>query len=169
MIWNTWTLSARKHFVFTLLCRYSVGKLSRKLKSVSVGNWWEFERCSNELSTSDGKLIPKNVNLLIAPYFMARDPELFKNPLEFIPERFDVETTAEKVNPYGFIPFSAGLWSRILNFTDFNEFQNFQVQEIALDKSLPCLKSNRRFPKCCVTFTWAWKTDLCLKTPLNSW
>lgn len=39
---------------------------------------------------------------------MGRDPDLFKDPLEFIPERFDVETTAEKVNPYGYIPFSAG-------------------------------------------------------------
>lgn len=39
---------------------------------------------------------------------MARDPEIFKNPLDFIPERFDVETTAEKTNPYAYIPFSAG-------------------------------------------------------------
>lgn len=39
---------------------------------------------------------------------MGRDPDLFKLPLKFIPERFDVETTAEKVNPYAYIPFSAG-------------------------------------------------------------
>jgi cytochrome P450 family 4 len=39
---------------------------------------------------------------------MARDPEIFKDPLEFIPERFDVETTADRVNPYAYIPFSAG-------------------------------------------------------------
>ena len=43
------------------------------------------------------------------PYFMAKDPALFKEPDEFIPERFDVETTAQKVNPYGYIPFSAGI------------------------------------------------------------
>lgn len=39
---------------------------------------------------------------------MSRDPEIWKDPLEFIPERFDVETTAEKMNPYAYIPFSAG-------------------------------------------------------------
>lgn len=39
---------------------------------------------------------------------MARDPEIFSNPLEFIPERFDVERTADKMNPYAYIPFSAG-------------------------------------------------------------
>lgn len=52
--------------------------------------------------------MPKGASLIIAPYFMARDPDVFKDPLEFIPERFDVETTAERVNPYGYIPFSAG-------------------------------------------------------------
>lgn len=39
---------------------------------------------------------------------MARDPDTWSNPLAFIPERFDVETTADKLNPYGYIPFSAG-------------------------------------------------------------
>lgn len=39
---------------------------------------------------------------------MSRDPEIWKDPLKFIPERFDVETTAEKMNPYAYIPFSAG-------------------------------------------------------------
>lgn len=46
--------------------------------------------------------------MIIAPYFMSRDPEIWKDPLKFIPERFDVETTAEKMNPYAYIPFSAG-------------------------------------------------------------
>lgn len=56
----------------------------------------------------DGKLIPAGAGLIIAPYFMSRDPEIWKDPLKFIPERFDVETTAEKMNPYAYIPFSAG-------------------------------------------------------------
>lgn len=46
--------------------------------------------------------------MVIAPYFMARDPDIFQDPLKFVPERFDVETTAERVNPYAYIPFSAG-------------------------------------------------------------
>jgi cytochrome P450 len=53
-------------------------------------------------------LIPKDSSLIIAPYFMARDPTIFEKPLEFIPERFNVETTTEKINPYAYIPFSAG-------------------------------------------------------------
>ena len=35
---------------------------------------------------------------------MARDAKLWKNPLEFIPERFNTET----IHPYGNVPFSAG-------------------------------------------------------------
>lgn len=54
-------------------------------------------------------MIPKDSNLIIAPYFMARDPKIWANPLKFIPERYEVETTAEKTNPYSYIPFSAGL------------------------------------------------------------
>lgn len=61
----------------------------------------------------DGKLLPKGSSLIIAPYFMARDPDIFENPLEFIPERFDVETTADKMNPYAYIPFSAGKQNRL--------------------------------------------------------
>lgn len=61
-----------------------------------------------EFLFQDGKLIPKDSSLIITPYFMGRDPEIFANPLEFIPERFDVETTADKVSPFAYIPFSAG-------------------------------------------------------------
>lgn len=68
---------------------------------------------------SDGKMIPKDSNLIIAPYFMARDPEIFDDPLEFKPERFDVERTVEKMNPYAYIPFSAGK-SSCLNFEEIN-------------------------------------------------
>ena len=39
---------------------------------------------------------------------MGRDPALFANPEEFIPERFDVTTTTDKTNPYAYVPFSAG-------------------------------------------------------------
>ena len=39
---------------------------------------------------------------------MGRDPNIWSNPEEFIPERFDIEISAEKTNPFGYIPFSAG-------------------------------------------------------------
>lgn len=56
----------------------------------------------------DGKLLPKDSGLIMMPYFMGRDPDIFEHPLKFIPERFDVETTADKINPFAYIPFSAG-------------------------------------------------------------
>jgi len=53
-------------------------------------------------------LIPKDATLIICAYFMGRDPEIWGDPENFRPERFDAETTAEKTNPFGYIPFSAG-------------------------------------------------------------
>lgn len=44
---------------------------------------------------------------------MGRDPDIFEDPLKFIPERFDVETTADKISPFAYIPFSAGDWNLI--------------------------------------------------------
>lgn len=61
-----------------------------------------------ENSEIDGKIFPAGSNMIIMPMFMGRDPEYFDDPLEFRPERFDVEASAEKVNPYRYIPFSAG-------------------------------------------------------------
>lgn len=57
---------------------------------------------------SDGKIFPKGSNLVISPYIMGRDPNLFPDPESFIPERFDVVTNTEKTNPYSYVPFSAG-------------------------------------------------------------
>ena len=39
---------------------------------------------------------------------MFRDPELFEDPDEFLPDRHTFENTTEKSNPYAYIPFSAG-------------------------------------------------------------
>lgn len=37
---------------------------------------------------------------------MGRNEELWKNPLKFEPERFDIDNL--KMHPYGHVPFSAG-------------------------------------------------------------
>lgn len=39
---------------------------------------------------------------------MGRNPELFHDPEQFIPERYNVEKSADKSNPYAYVPFSAG-------------------------------------------------------------
>ncbi|XP_062555240.1 cytochrome P450 4d2-like isoform X1 [Armigeres subalbatus] len=56
----------------------------------------------------NGIVFPAGSNLLIFPYFMCNDPDYFEDPLEFRPERFAIETSAAKTNPYQYVPFSAG-------------------------------------------------------------
>jgi cytochrome P450 family 4 len=64
-------------------------------------------RLSEEISVN-GYTLPKGCSICIAPYLMGRDAKTFPDPLKFKPERFDVETTTEKVNPFAYVPFSAG-------------------------------------------------------------
>ncbi|XP_058450029.1 cytochrome P450 4d1-like isoform X2 [Malaya genurostris] len=67
-----------------------------------------FGRKILETSKIEGRTIPAGTSVVVVPFFMGRDPEYFDDPLEFRPERFDVESSAEKTNPYRYIPFSAG-------------------------------------------------------------
>ncbi|KAG5667087.1 hypothetical protein PVAND_015086 [Polypedilum vanderplanki] len=53
----------------------------------------------------NGFIIPKGSNIGISPIFMARDPTLWENPFEFIPERFESDN---QYHPYLNVPFSAG-------------------------------------------------------------
>lgn len=53
-------------------------------------------------------VLPKDTTVVVAPYFLGRNPEVFPDPLKFDPERFNVETNNEKNNPYSYVPFSAG-------------------------------------------------------------
>lgn len=67
-----------------------------------------YARKLSEEATIGKFTMPKNFSFYISPYLMGRDPKNFPDPLAFIPERFDVETTADKVNPFAYVPFSAG-------------------------------------------------------------
>ncbi|XP_067890516.1 cytochrome P450 4V2-like [Heterodontus francisci] len=55
-----------------------------------------------------GFKVPKGVNAMIIPYALHRDPRYFPDPEEFRPERF-LQKNSNKMNPYAFIPFSAGI------------------------------------------------------------
>ncbi|EDS33496.1 cytochrome P450 4d10 [Culex quinquefasciatus] len=67
-----------------------------------------FGRKMMENHDIDGTIFPAGSNVIVMPYIMGRDPDYFEDPLEFRPERFAVETSAEKSNPYRYVPFSAG-------------------------------------------------------------
>lgn len=61
-----------------------------------------------EDATINNVLIPAETNFTIGIFVMLKDPELYANPEEFIPERFDLDKTNETKNPFSYIPFSAG-------------------------------------------------------------
>lgn len=61
-----------------------------------------------ETTEINGKVFPAGANLIIMPFFLGRNAKYFPEPERFDPERFNVERSAEKSNPYQYIPFSAG-------------------------------------------------------------
>nr|AAS48419.1 flavonoid 3'-hydroxylase [Allium cepa] len=69
-------------------------------------------RISSEACTVNGYLIPKNTTLLVNVWAISRDPGVWKEPLEFRPERFlgggGYETVDLKGNDFELIPFGAG-------------------------------------------------------------
>ncbi|XP_053692914.1 cytochrome P450 4d1-like [Sabethes cyaneus] len=67
-----------------------------------------FGRKLLENSDIAGITFPAEASIIILPFFMGRDADYFEEPLQFRPERFASETSAEKSNPYRYIPFSAG-------------------------------------------------------------
>lgn len=56
----------------------------------------------------DGKTYPAGTNIGIPILYIGRLESIFPEADKFIPERFDVVTSAEKMNPFAYIPFSAG-------------------------------------------------------------
>jgi cytochrome P450 family 4 len=67
-----------------------------------------FSRKLKHELTAGGFTFPKNSNVFMSMFMMGRNALVFPKPLEFNPHRFDIETTADKTNPYSYIPFSAG-------------------------------------------------------------
>ncbi|ESP04227.1 hypothetical protein LOTGIDRAFT_223980 [Lottia gigantea] len=65
---------------------------------VSIG------RKASDDVTIKGLKIPKDTAVLVPIYSIHHDPEIFENPDEFIPERFE----NKNVNPIKFLPFGCG-------------------------------------------------------------
>ena len=55
----------------------------------------------------DGITVPKDTNLVIHIYNLHHDPETWKDPEIFKPERFLPENSHDR-HPYAYVPFSAG-------------------------------------------------------------
>ncbi|XP_053692133.1 probable cytochrome P450 4d14 [Sabethes cyaneus] len=55
-----------------------------------------------------GLKVPADTNFTIGIYNMHHNAAYFPDPERFIPERFEAERGAEKLNPYAYVPFSAG-------------------------------------------------------------
>ncbi|XP_028599962.2 cytochrome P450 4V2-like [Podarcis muralis] len=66
-----------------------------------------FARTLSEECYIRGFKAPKGVDVIIVPYALHRDPDVFPDPEEFRPERFFPENTAGR-HPYAYVPFSAG-------------------------------------------------------------
>lgn len=56
----------------------------------------------------NGFTLPRFSNVYVSPFIMGRNADIFPDPLKFDPNRFNVERTTEKMNPFSYIPFSAG-------------------------------------------------------------
>lgn len=64
-------------------------------------------RGCEEEAVFKGVRFPKGVDINIPTYVLHRDPEVWKNPLEFNPENFSPEAKEER-DPYSFLPFGTG-------------------------------------------------------------
>ena len=64
--------------------------------------WLGSRRCAADIEF-DGVAVPRGRLVLYSPYLTHRDPTLWKEPLEFRPERF-----LDPLPAWGFIPFAAG-------------------------------------------------------------
>ncbi|KAK7870816.1 hypothetical protein R5R35_014406 [Gryllus longicercus] len=56
---------------------------------------------------STGHVIPDGTMMIISPWAVHRNPEVYPDPEKFDPERFSAGETARR-HPYAFLPFSAG-------------------------------------------------------------
>ncbi|XP_050524059.1 cytochrome P450 4C1-like isoform X2 [Daktulosphaira vitifoliae] len=59
-----------------------------------------------QLDVGEYKIPPKTV-VVVIPYLLHRDENIFPNPLEFNPDRFLPEVSSKR-HPYSYLPFSAG-------------------------------------------------------------
>jgi cytochrome P450 len=60
-----------------------------------------------ELDLGEDKILPVGSRVFVTTYSLHRDPKVFPNPEQFIPERFEPQNSIGR-SPYAYVPFSAG-------------------------------------------------------------
>lgn len=73
------------------------------------------KKCIEDMKIGD-ITIPANATVGIFFYMNHMDEKYFKNPKEFIPDRWNDEVTTTQRNPYVYQPFSSGLRNCIGNY-----------------------------------------------------
>jgi len=67
-----------------------------------------FRKVNNEVTLSDGCILPKSANVIIPIYKIHHDMKIWGDDAEqFRPDRFEKDNL-EKIHPYAFIPFTKG-------------------------------------------------------------
>ncbi|KYO46087.1 hypothetical protein Y1Q_0021662 [Alligator mississippiensis] len=66
-----------------------------------------FARTLSQDSWINGYKVPKGVDIIVSPYALHREQDVFPEPEEFRPERFFPENCIGR-HPYAYVPFSAG-------------------------------------------------------------
>lgn len=64
-------------------------------------------RLGEELTLTDGKIVPKGTNVTMLIYDMHHSPQVWDNPEQFDPDRFLPDNVAKR-HPFAYLPFSAG-------------------------------------------------------------
>ena len=68
---------------------------------------WTISRTATRDDEVCGKPIPKGTTVMLSPYAMHRNPEIWPEPEEFRPERFHPEEVAKRPR-YSYFPFGGG-------------------------------------------------------------
>ncbi|NWR82111.1 CP4FN protein, partial [Centropus unirufus] len=88
------------HLPFTTLCIKESLRLHPPVTAVS-------RRCTQDVTTRDGLVIPKGIICLMSIYGTHHNPNIWPEPQVYNPLRFTMENHQGR-SPLAFIPFSAG-------------------------------------------------------------
>ncbi|XP_055547607.1 cytochrome P450 4d2-like [Wyeomyia smithii] len=90
----------------------------------------------------NGQTLPAGVDIAVLIYAMHNNPEVFPEPEQFDPERFNEENSSKR-HPYSYIPFSAGSRNCVGQKYAMLEIKTTLVKLLANYRLLPCDPVNK--------------------------